>query len=346
MAEEKKKTTVKTEKKTTTKKVNNKNNNAKKTNTKGNSSKNTTKKNTKQTPKKQQVKKVTPKKVEPKKEQPKKEEVKKVEPKKVEKTKVEKVETPKVEKVEKVEVKEKPIAKELPEEVIQVEVEVDVKNEDTVLEKTLIFDGRENQNLAEVVDKLENDNVILEDKIIKRSKGKKIAVTILTILIFVTIIGTIIYVINSEIEKDNNSQTLNSNIFDKVSSNYDSIDDIDTEKKTENDLGEEDFKNIETITLGEFEKKILEKQDMYVVITSTTCYYSVEYESVMNEVFEELDKKIYRVNITSLTSEETTRFRTYYAFQETPTIFRVQKGVVTQELIGKQGKNTLKNWVE
>ena len=332
MAEDKKKkTTVKEEKKTTTtKKVNNKNNN-KKTNNKGTNSKNKSNKNNKPVQKKQQVKK----------EQPKKEQPKKVEKTKVEKVEPKKVETPKIEKVE-----EKPIAKELPEEVIQVEVEVDVKNEDTVLEKTLIFDGRENQNLAEVVENLENNNVILEDKIIKRSKGKKIAVTILTILIFVTIIGTIIYVINSEREQENNNQTLNSNIFDKVSNNYSSVDDIDTEKKTENDLGEENFKNIETITLGEFEKKILEKENMYVAITSTTCYYSVEYESVMNEVFQELDKKIYRLNITSLTSAETARLRTYYAFQETPTIFQVKKGIVTKELIGKQGKNTLKNWVK
>ena len=329
MAEDKKKkTTVKEEKKTTTtKKVNNKNNN-KKQNNKGTNSKNQSKKNNRPVQKKQQVKKAAPKKAEVKKEQPKKEQ-----PKKIEKPKVEKVE-------------EKPIVKELPEEVIQVEVEVDVKNEDTVLEKTLIFDGRENQNLAEVVEKLENNNVILEDKIIKRSKAKKIAVTILTILIFVTIIGTIIYVINSEREQENNSQTLNSNIFDKVSNNYSSIDDIDTEKKTENDLGEENFEYIETITLGEFEKKILEKEDMYVAITSTTCYYSIEYESIMNEVFKGLDKKIYRINITSLTSGETTRLRTYYAFEETPTIFQVKKGIVTKELVGKQGKNTLKNWVK
>ena len=84
---------------------------------------------------------------------------------------------------------------------------------------------------------------------------------------------------------------------------------------------------------------------MYVVITSTTCYYSVEYESVLNEVFAELDKQVYRINVTSLTNEETTRFRTYYAFKETPTIFEIKKGVVTKELVGKQSKNTLKNWV-
>ena len=89
------------------------------------------------------------------------------------------------------------------------EVQVE-ETEETVLEKTLIFDGRENQNLAEVVKKLEEDNVVLDDKIIKRSKGKKIAVNILTILIFIIIIATIIFVICSEIEKETNSQTLNS----------------------------------------------------------------------------------------------------------------------------------------
>ena len=66
------------------------------------------------------------------------------------------------------------ITEELP--VIEKIIEVEVDNEEgeSLLERTLIFDGRENQNLAEVVQKLEEENVVLEDKIIKRSKGKKI----------------------------------------------------------------------------------------------------------------------------------------------------------------------------
>lgn len=324
MAEEKKKKTTttansknkktQTAKKTTT---NKKTNNQGKKNT-SNKKVNNTKKTT---PKKQTPKKVTTqKKVETK-------EVKKVEePKKIEEPKiVEVVEEPKVEEV-----------------IEEVQLE---ETEEAVLEKTLIFDGRENQNLAEVVKKLEEDNVVLDDKIIKRSKGRKIVVNILTILIFITIIATIIFVICSEIEKENNSQTLNSNIFDKVSHKYNDKSEIDTNSKTDLDLGKEDYENIETITLGEFEKKVLEKENMLVIITSTTCYYSIEYEPVVNELFGELEKTIYRINITSLTEDEINRFRTYYAFDTTPTIFELKDGVVSKELVGQQDKYDLENWL-
>lgn len=325
MAEEKKKKTTttansknkktQTAKKTTT---NKKTNNQGKKNT-SNKKVNNTKKTT---PKKQTPKKVTTqKKVETK-------EVKKVEePKKIEEPKiVEVVEEPKVEEV-----------------IEEVQLE---ETEEAVLEKTLIFDGRENQNLAEVVKKLEEDNVVLDDKIIKRSKGRKIVVNILTILIFITIIATIIFVICSEIEKENNSQTLNSNIFDKVSHKYNDKSEIDTNSKTDLDLGKEDYENIETITLGEFEKKVLEKEDMLVIITSTTCYYSIEYEPVVNELFGELEKTIYRINITSLTEDEINRFRTYYAFTTTPTIFELKDGVVLKELVGQQDKYDLEAWLK
>ena len=327
MAEEnKKKTTTKANskntKKTTTNKKTNNQNKKNTTNKKVNNTKKTT-------PKKQTPKKVTTqKKAEPK-------EIKKVEkPKKIEEPKVvEIVEKPKV-----VEIVEEP-----KEEVIE-EVQVE-ETEETVLEKTLIFDGRENQNLAEVVKKLEEDNVVLDDKIIKRSKGKKIAVNILTILIFIIIIATIIFVICSEIEKETNSQTLNSNIFDKVSHKYNDKSEIDTNSKTELELGKEDYENIETITLGEFEKKVLEKEDMLVIITSTTCYYSIEYEPVVNELFGNLEKTIYRINITSLTEDEINRFRTYYAFTTTPTIFELKGGVVSKELVGQQDKYDLEAWL-
>ena len=292
MAEEKKKkTTVKEQKGTTTKKATNKNNtnktNTKKTNnqnkkntTKGKQNKPVNKKNNKQVTKKQQPKKQQPKKVE-------KPVVEEVEIKKVdvvEETLVEKEVTPVI---------EEPVVTEEIEKVIEEEVDTE---EESILEKTLIFDGRENQNLAEVVEKLEETNVVLEDKIIKRSKARRIIVNILALLILVTIVGTIIYVVRAEKIEETNSQTLNSNIFDKVSKNYNDVKDIDTEKKTENELTKEDYDNIESITLGEFEKKILEKEDMYVLIASTTCYYSIEYESIVDEVFKEIDRFFYNKN--------------------------------------------------
>lgn len=334
MAEDKKKNNAK---KTTTKKVNNakKTTTTKKVNTQNNKKK-PVKANqaTKQQPKKQ-VKKVTPKKTEPKKVEPKKVAPKKVAPKKVEEPKIEKVE---LEITEEIPVVAKEIEK-------IIEVEVDTTKEESILEKTLIFDGRENQNLAEVVKNLEEENVVLEDKIVKRSKGKKIAVMILTALIFVVIIATTIYVIRSEVERVNNNLTLNSNIYDKVSQHYGSINDIDTEKKTDSSLVNENYKNIEDISLGQFEKKILEKEDMIVLVSSTTCYYCIEYEPIVDEVFKELDKKIYRINIISLNKEEETRFRTYYAYKKAPTIFTIKNGVVKEDIVGKKDKEELTTWL-
>lgn len=325
MAEDKKKKT------NTTKKVNNtKKTSTTKKRTTQNNKKKTVTKNTKQ------VKKTT-KKVEAKKVAPKKA-VKKQQPKKVEEPKIKKIE------LETAPVVEEPIVTKEIEKII--EVETDNNEEDTFLERTLIFDGRENQNLAEVVEKLEAENVVLEDKVIKRSKGKKIAVIILTALIFITIALTIGYIICSEIERVTNSQTLNSNIYDKVSNKYDSVTDIDTEKKTDSELVNEDYENIVDISLGQFEKKILEKEDMVVIVTSTTCYYSVEYEPIVDEVFKEMDKKIYRVNITSLSSEENDRFRTYYAYKKTPTIFTIKNGIVKKDLVGQNTKSDLKKWLD
>ena len=58
----------------------------------------------------------------------------------------------------------------------------------------------------------------------------------------------------------------------------------------------EEYKNLTTISLGDFEKKILAKEDMTVLITSTTCYYCAQYEPIVNEVYGELNEKIYRIN--------------------------------------------------
>lgn len=326
MAEDKKKKN--TTKTTTTKKTNNskKTTTTKKTNNQNKKQVKKTTTATKQQPKKQ-VKKATPKK------QP----TKKVAPKKVEEPKVEKVELEVTEEIE------QPIVTKEIEKVIEVETET--TEEESILEKTLIFDGRENQNLAEVVQKLEEENVVLEDKIIKRSKGKKIAIIVLTALIFVVILSTIVYIIHCETVRIKGNQTLNSDIYNKVSNYYGNINDIDTEKKTDSALTNEDYKNIEDLTLGQFEKKILEKEDMIVLVSSTTCFYCIEYEPIVNDVFKELDEKIYRINIIGLSDEEDARFRTYYAYKKAPTIFTIKKGVVKNELVGKKDKKELLDWV-
>lgn len=225
--------------------------------------------------------------------------------------------------------------------------------EEELLEKTIIFDGRQNQNLAEVVEKLEEKNIVLEDKVIKRSKGKKIAIIVLTVLIFAIIIATTAYVVKHELSKgpiDNKAETLNSNIYKKVVENYKTIGAINKENSKNNDeskvsIEDIEYDNISTITLKEFEEKILDKEDMTILISSTTCYPCITFEPTISEVYSKLNKTIYRINITAMSKEEKERFRTYYKFTLTPTIFTIKDGYVKSEITGNKTSEELTNWV-
>ncbi len=258
----------------------------------------------------------------------------------------------------------KTVTKEIPKKVKEAPKKVAVKEvpkkieespvKEEQLEKTLIFDGRQNKNLAEVVEKLEEDNVVLEDKVLKRSKGKKIAVIILTALIFTVIAATTIYVVVTEIEKAESRQTLNSNVHKKVSRNYKTIgainaaikEESESKSEAEESIKEIDYSNIKTITLAEFEKKILEKEDMTILIASTTCYPCITFEPIINEVFKKVDKTIYRINITALTEKENARFRTYYHYTSTPTIFTIKDGIVKAQSVGMLTEEELTTWVK
>ncbi|MDE5889118.1 MAG: hypothetical protein K2H20_03765, partial [Bacilli bacterium] len=65
-----------------------------------------------------------------------------------------------------------------------------------------------------------------------------------------------------------------------------------------------------------------------------------------DEVFKAENKTIYKINISSLTATEETRFRTYYAFKSTPTIFTIKAGIVTSDQVGTTTKEELTEWVK
>ena len=271
--------------------------------------KKTKKSSTKKTTSKASATKKTTTKKTVKKQAPKKNVTKKVAPKKVETKKVEPKETKPVEKQEE-------------------------------LEKTIIFDGRQNKNLSEVVNKLEEDNVIVEDKVIKRSKDRKIAIIILAIIMLLVFSATTAYVISTIQTDKHNSETKGSNVYKKVSHNTKDIKPVE-----EHDEGE-DYEHIKTITLTEFENKILEKEDMTVLVASQTCAFCVVFEPVIEEVYKNLDDEIYRVDIANFSKDEVSRFRTYYAFTVTPTIFVIKDGVVTADITGRRNQEDLTEWVK
>lgn len=229
-------------------------------------------------------------------------------------------------------------------EVKQIENEEikETKNKD--LEKTIIFDGRQSKNISDVVNKLEEDNIVLDDKIIKRSKAKKNTIVVLIVLIVAIICATTYYAVDSQIKKNELSKTLDSNIFKKVSDKYNSVDDIDNTNVGIKD--ESRYSNINSITLPQFEELALSKEDIVVLVASETCYASMSFEPLLNEVFSDYDMTLYKVNISKYTKEQEQTFRTYFAYTSTPTLFTIKAGIVTSVTVGTLSEEDLRTWIE
>ena len=85
---------------------------------------------------------------------------------------------------------------------------------------------------------------------------------------------------------------------------------------------------------------------MTILIASSTCYPCITFEPIINEVYKEKNSVIYRINISLLTENEINRFRTYYAFKVTPTIFTIKDGIVTSESTGVLSKDELISWID
>ena len=229
-------------------------------------------------------------------------------------------------------------------EVVELEpvIEPVIEKEETIeeivnLDKTLIIDGEENENLKEVVNNLEKDRILTKDKVIIRSKTRKQIILILLIAIIVSILFGTIFIIKEEVV---NKQTVNSDIRSKVSRNEDK--EFVSEEVEDND----EYEKIQMINVAEFEKRIKEKENMLIIITEQTCLYCLEYEPIVEEVLQEQNRVMYELDTFYLNQDELKRFREYYAFDSMPTIFYVKDGVVVSDLVGSKSKDELSTWIK
>lgn len=240
----------------------------------------------------------------------------------------------------------KKVAPKKVEKPVEPKVEVEPVKEEAKLEKTIIFDGKQKQNLKEVVEKLETENVVVEDKVIKRSAFKRIAIVVIAIAMVVIAAASAGYVISQKETEKRNNQTLNSNVYEKVKENKENkkVPELDKTKEVE---ANSDYSNIETLNLAQFEDLVVTKKNMVVLVASSTCYGCITFEPVVNEVFKEKNQTVYRLDVISLSKDELTRFRTYYAFTVTPTLFVIKDGVVVADTArtGAMSKADLTKWV-
>lgn len=244
--------------------------------------------------------------------------------------------TPKKEKIKVVETKEVKKPK-------KVEPKVEKKlTKEEQLERTMIFDGAQKKNLKEVVEKLEKENVVLKDKVVKRSKINKVIVIILVTLIAAAMIAIGVYLgtnIKERMDAEKRIPTLNTDIYNKVTEYREELNDEVEEKD------EEEAKTVlKEITLEQFENKIIKKENINVLVSSNTCYFCIQFEPIVEETLKDSNKTIYKIDIAKMSEKEVKRFREYYAFTITPTIFTVKDGIVTSEKLGSMDAETLSVW--
>jgi hypothetical protein len=221
---------------------------------------------------------------------------------------------------------------------VKVERSYKPETKEEQLEKTLIFDGKQNDNLESVVTNLEKENVVLKDKVVKRSKARKVVILILALMIVGVIAGTAVYTIKELTREKINNQTTNSNIYEKVISK--------SSETPERKIVESPFKNIKRLSLKEFEDKVKAKEDMAVVITVETCARCAGFEEVAEKVFGEKEETLYEIDVTQYSAEEVKIFRTYYSFSQTPTLFYLKDGIVFNDIIPAVEEDDLRAWME
>lgn len=222
----------------------------------------------------------------------------------------------------------------------------EVPESSSQLEKTMIFDGTQRKNLEEVVNKLNEDNILLKDKVVKRSPVNRNIIIILIVAITITIISCIIYSVNytqkAQAEDKNNTTIINTD-------NYNKIETIDgNNNSTSNDSSDDQiqYSNIKNITIDDFEVKIAEGENITALISSETCYFCVTFEPIANEVLKAQNQVAYRLDITSMSTEEVNRLRNYFAFTSTPTLLAIKNGAVAQATEGSLSTEKFTEWLK
>ena len=226
------------------------------------------------------------------------------------------------------------------------EVKKEVTKEEK-LERTMIFDGTQKKNLEEVVNKIGEDKVVLKDKVIKRRPINRYIIYVLSVLILVTLVGSII-AINKESKKNNKNTEPDS--FERLNAaDYQRNDGSEIRNTARDTIKDEDvdikYSNLKTITIDEFSVKVAEGEKMLVMISSETCSFSILAENDYNRVLSEEKRLMYRLDITAMTDEENARLRNYYPYTATPTVIAVKDGEIVSEVEGTQTEAEFRNWV-
>lgn len=108
----------------------------------------------------------------------------------------------------------------------------------------------------------------------------------------------------------------------------------------------EEFSNLISIGVKDLETKVNNKDKFILVITQTGCSHCEQYLPELNRTLQEVNYKVYSLNITNLNGTEQTTLNKYVKFSGTPTTIFFNEGKETTTLnriIGYAGKDKIKD---
>lgn len=160
----------------------------------------------------------------------------------------------------------------------------------------------------------------------------------LLLVIIVGLLGYLVYFIVSN-SKDNDlfetnldSVTPSTNLIDKYEQPNPNV------KVTKDTLPE----STDTITLIDYKtfKELFEiKKRSILVIARTDCHYCNEFEPILADALNIINKNAYRINVDSLKSNE--KISSYVEYKGTPTTCIIENGKVTHTFTGSTDKETI-----
>ncbi len=217
--------------------------------------------------------------------------------------------------------------------------------EETLIEKTYIFNKKEKENIEQVINELDKNKIFVEDKVVERSPLNKGLIIFLVFAIVAVIVGCTIYAFYNTKDDGNSPLEYENDLYKSIT-----IDDgITSEGKDDEEkvvMKDIDYSNVINTTLNDFEVKLVEGKDMIVLISSSTCYYCITFEPVLNEVLAAKKDTALRLNITNMTTEETRRLRKYFAFTSAPTLLVIRNGQIKADTSGYMDKEEFTAWYE
>lgn len=236
--------------------------------------------------------------------------------------------------------------KKTPKKVEPKVVEEKVEKKEELLEKTYIFTKDEQNNLDEVVSKLNKDKIVVEQEVVDRKESNRNIILVLLIAIVAIVLFCTVYILNHGLDEDESDlEASETTVIDGNSYKKMELED-NTGDEDANTFADIEYSNITNTNINDFELKVAKAENMLVIISSQTCYFCVTFEPIINEVLVTKNDKILRLNISKMNKEETKRLRSYYKFTEAPTILVIKKGEVVADQVGAMSKEEFDAWYD